>query len=96
MIKNPESKSATISFMHPGYDDKHMPCIVSMDFKIRNDKLNGNAFFTSQDACKKFYADIMCMGEILNIVSKQIKVKVGELNILIAYLHIYENDFKKF
>ncbi len=95
LIKNPESKSATISFMYPGHDDKHMPCIVALDFKIRNGKLNGCAFFRSQDAGKKFYADIMCMGEILKRMSDKINVPVGELSIFIASLHIYEKDFER-
>ena len=94
LIKNPESKSATISFMYPGHDDKHMPCIVALDFKIRNGRLNGSAFFRSQDAGKKFYADIMCMGEILRRLAERINLPVGELNIFIASLHIYENDFE--
>ncbi len=94
LIKNPESKSATISFMYPGHDDKHMPCIVALDFKIRNGRLNGSAFFRSQDAGKKFYADIMCMGEILRRLAERINLLVGELNIFIASLHIYENDFE--
>jgi thymidylate synthase len=95
LINNPETKSAIISFMYPGFDDKHIPCIVALDFKMRNNKLNGSAFFRSQDAGKKFYADIMCMGEIMKRVSEKVKVPVGELNIFIASLHIYEQDFKR-
>lgn len=91
--KNPESKSATICFAHPGNDNKHSPCIITLDFKIRNNKLNANAFFRSQDAGKKFYADIICMGKIMNLVSTEINVPVGELNIFISSLHIYEKDF---
>lgn len=93
--KNPESKSATITFTNPGQDNKHAPCIVSLDLKIRNNKIVGNAFFRSQDAGKKFYADIMCIGEIMNLASKELDIEVGELNIFIASLHIYESDFEK-
>lgn len=32
LIKNPESKSATISFIYLSHDDKHMPCILSSSF----------------------------------------------------------------
>lgn len=95
LIKNPEAKSATISFTYPGHDDKHMPCIIALDFKIRNGKLNGNAFFRSQDAGKKFYADIMCMGEILKRMSDKLNIPVGSLSIFIASLHIYEKDFDR-
>jgi thymidylate synthase len=93
LTKNLNTKSATISFMYPGHDDKHMPCIVAIDFKIRNEKLNGNAFFRSQDVGKKFYADIICMGEIIRRLAETINMPVGKLDVFIASLHIYENDF---
>lgn len=93
--KNPESKSATICFANPEQDIKHSPCIISLDLKIRQNKIVGNAFFRSQDAGKKFYADIICIGEIMSLASKELNIGVGELNIFIASLHIYESDFEK-
>jgi thymidylate synthase len=40
LLKNPESRSTAIFFMYLGHDGKHMPCIVALDFKIRNNKIN--------------------------------------------------------
>ena len=37
----------------------------------------------------------MCIGEIMNLASKELNIEVGELNIFIASLHIYESDFEK-
>ncbi len=94
--KNPESKSATITLMDPKGDSGHMPCIVALDFKIRNGKLMTTAFFRSQDVGKKIYADIICLGEIGSRIAEEVSVQNGELNILIVSLHLYEEDREKF
>lgn len=90
---NLTTKSATISFMYPPDDKKHVPCIVAIDLKIRQKMLIGTAFFRSQDAGKKLYADIICIGEIMNRIAKKINVKTGLLNLHVVSLHIYQEDF---
>lgn len=92
--KNPDSKSATINLMDVEADLKHVPCICTIDFKIRNGRLNATSFFRSQDAGKKLYADIISIGKIMEMIAKEVDVPVGELSILIASLHIYEEDIK--
>lgn len=94
--KNPNSKSATITLMNPLGDSHHMPCIVALDFKIREGKLMTTAFFRSQDAGKKIYADIICLGEIAKKIADRVGVAVGALSILTASLHFYEEDREKF
>ncbi|KKT48979.1 MAG: hypothetical protein UW41_C0014G0023 [Candidatus Collierbacteria bacterium GW2011_GWC2_44_18] len=94
--KNQESKSATITLMDPKGDVGHMPCIVALDFKIRDGKLMTTAFFRSQDVGKKIYADIICLGEISKKIADAVNTKNGELNILIVSLHLYEEDRDKF
>lgn len=94
--KNPDSKSATITLMDPKGDGGHMPCIVALDFKIREGKLMTTAFFRSQDVGKKIYADIICLGEISKNIADAVGTNTGELNILIVSLHLYEEDRDKF
>lgn len=94
--KNPEAKSATIATMKPSEDfSGHMPCIVCIDFKIRNKKLYLTSFFRSQDVGKKVYADILALGEIQKLVSQKLKIKCGSVKIFISSAHIYETEFKK-
>lgn len=93
--KNPEAKSATITLMSPEGDHNHMPCIVALDFKIRDGKLMTTAFFRSQDVGKKIYADIICIGEIGKKIADVVTVPNGDLNILIVSLHFYEEDRAK-
>lgn len=92
--KNPDSKSATIALMDPKGDGHHVPCIVAIDFKIRQNKLMLTAFFRSQDVGKKMYADIISVGEIGKTISEKVGVILGSLNILIVSLHAYEADWE--
>ncbi len=94
--KNPEAKSATISTMKPDQDfDGHLPCVICLDFKIRNNKLHLTSFFRSQDIGKKIYADILALGEIQKIVSQKLGVKCGMAKLFISSAHIYETEFGK-
>lgn len=94
--KNPESKSATISLIDPSTDfDGHMPCIVALDFKIRDSKLYVTGFFRSQDVGKKLYADIIALGTIQKKISELLSIKKGSVKIFISSAHIYEADFEK-
>lgn len=95
LVKNPDSKSATISLMNPIGDRQHMPCITVMDFKIRNGKLMTTTFFRSQDVGKKFYANAICLAKISKQVAERTGVSLGELNMIVASLHAYESDWKK-
>lgn len=89
---NPDSKSATATLTDPPNDKKHTPCIVSLDFKIRDNKLLTSAFFRSQDVGKKMYADIISIGKISQIISNNLKIPAGEINLFIVSLHLYEQD----
>lgn len=95
LLKNPESKSATICLNNPKGDEKHSPCINILDFKLRNNTLILNTFFRSQDICKKMYADAICLTEILNDMAETLKIKNTQLNLYIMSAHIYENDFER-
>ena len=88
-------KPESISMILTGFTIKFKTKCEDYNVKIRNGKIVGNAFFRSQDAGKKFYADIMCIGEIMKLVSNKLGLEVGTLSIFIASLHIYESDFDK-
>jgi thymidylate synthase len=94
LAKNPEAKSATISLTKPEVDFQgHMPCIVALDFKLREGKLLLTGFFRSQDIGKKFYADILALGSIQQKVAIKLGVECGQVKIFICSAHIYEKDF---
>lgn len=94
---NPECKSATISLMDPTTDFAgHMPCIIGLDFKLRNNKLHVTGYFRSQDIGKKVYADFLAISKIQHEVANKLKSAAGDVKILISSAHIYEQDFGKF
>ncbi|GAK59299.1 putative thymidylate synthase [Candidatus Vecturithrix granuli] len=96
LSENRYSKSATFSTMDPINDNAHVPCIVAFDFKIREDSLLTTAYFRSQDAGKKLYADILAIGHIAGIVANRINhVNMGALILYISSLHIYETDMNE-
>lgn len=92
---NPLAKSATIVLMKPGFDAKHVPCITTLDFKIRDRKLVLTSFLRSQDIYKKMYADILCLAKIQKNVADRLHVKIGSLCLDVVSAHIYEEDIKK-
>jgi thymidylate synthase len=92
---DPETRSATISLVKPEDDFKgHMPCITTLDVKIRKDVLHVTGFFRSQDIGKKLYADILALGSIQKMIAEQVGVKSGHVKIFITSAHIYEADFE--
>lgn len=95
LTKNNFTKSATITLMKPGFDDNHVPCLTTLDFKVRNTKLVLFGFFRSQDVYKKMHADILCLARIQKIVADKIGVKIGGIYLSIASAHIYEEDLVK-
>jgi thymidylate synthase len=92
LTEKPTSKSATISLMNPPEDRKHVPCICTLDFKLR-DGLVMTAFFRSQDIGKKFYADMIALKKIMDEVADHLDVDKNQMEIHIASAHIYENDY---
>ncbi len=90
--KNIQTKSATVTLSYPPGDMHHSPCVNIIDFKFRNNRLNATVFMRSQDAGKKTYADIICLGIIQKNLAEELQVELGELTIHIASLHIYETD----
>ena len=90
---NPYSKSATFTLFDPIADEKHVPCIAILDFKIRHKKLFLTVFARSSDATKKLPADLFALTKIQKQVASSLRIKTGVLTMFIASLHVYERDF---
>jgi thymidylate synthase len=94
-LKNkPRTKSATISMiMHD--DEDYIPCVSTLDFKIRDSKLVLTAMCRAIDFGKKVYANLLSLNKIQEMISKEINVPVGELVMYAVSAHIYEEDYDK-
>lgn len=91
--RKPEAKSATLTLLLPG-DHKlgHVPCITSIDFKIRDGQLHVSYFARSQDLFKKNYADNLAIHEIGQMLAADLGVGPGPLSALIVSGHVYAED----
>lgn len=90
----PGSKSATITLMDPTHDFVgHMPCIITLDPKIRDNKLTLTGFFRSQDIGKKFYADMMALAVIQKEIADKVGVEYGSVDLLITSAHVVFTEY---
>lgn len=94
LTRKPTSKSATISFMNPPEDKKHVPCICVLDFKLR-DGLLMTVFFRSEDIGKKFYADMLSLKKIYEKVADRLNAEKNKIVVYICSAHIYETEYNK-
>lgn len=77
-----------------------VPCSISYQFLIRNNRLYCVYYIRSQDFYKHFPVDIWQASEIMNWMVKRLKskyknLKVGSLNYFAGSLHAYNEDLKK-
>ncbi|GLQ49872.1 thymidylate synthase [Dyella flava] len=94
--RKPETKSATMSLLRSGdHLGSHVPCITTIDFKLRNGRLDTHYFARSQDAFNKNYADNLAILAIARHAARELDVGIGSLSGYIASAHIYETDADK-
>jgi thymidylate synthase len=87
-------KSTTISLMECNDVSSHIPCLSTLDFKIRENHLMVSGFFRSQDIGKKMYADACCIYKIAIEMAQKLDCHSVQIFSLIASAHIYESDFE--
>lgn len=94
LTSKPTSKSATITSMYPPGDQDHVPCICTLDFKLR-DGLMMTAFFRSQDIGKKSYADLIALKRIQDEMADDLEAGNNKMRLHIVSAHIYESDYDR-
>jgi thymidylate synthase len=88
----PETKSATISLMPPGLDDLNLPCLITLDAKIRNGMLHLQFFFRSQNVFGRQYANLLALASLHERLALESGYSIGSMKGYIASAHIYEYD----
>ncbi len=94
LLNKPEAKSATAVTMMPGSDVEQVPCLISIDFKIRDSRLITQAFFRSQDVWNKQPLNLLFLKEMASLLADGLKVQIGAVKLYIASAHIYQKDFR--
>ncbi len=87
-----ESKSATIGLLVPGSQSANLPCLTTLDVKIRNDKLEMQFFFRSQNIFGRQYANLLALANLQAELAQKCLVTAGAMRGYIASAHIYAFD----
>jgi len=90
MSENLYTRNAVLLFTP--YGNNKLPCINSIQFLYRKNKLN--MFFTarSQDIYRKFPCDVMCFSLIAKEIAEKLNLKLGYIKANIISAHIYLRD----
>lgn len=90
--KKPETKSATISLISEGDISKNLPCLVSLDAKLRDGGLDLHFFFRSQNIFGRQYANLTALAELQARMAEELACQVGMISGYVSSPHIYEYD----
>jgi thymidylate synthase len=93
LVQKPETKSATICLLTEGISEANLPCLTTLDAKIRNGFLNMQFFFRSQNVLGRQYANLLAIANLQHKLCQEVGVEVGFLSGYIASAHIYEYDW---
>ena len=95
LLAKRETKSATFCLLTPGSEAPNLPCLTVVDAKIRNDKLELQFFFRSQNIFGRQYANLLALVKLQLDIAERCSVEIGSLRGYVASAHIYEYDFEQ-
>ena len=92
LTKNPNTRKAVLTFVP--YGEEKVPCISTVQFLLRDNKIN--IFYTSrsQDIYRKFPCDAMCIASFGEEIAKNLNVELGSIYANIISAHIYLKDIE--
>lgn len=92
-----ESRRAISVTWDPTIDTKNdeVPCMMLVDFKIRDGKLNTTGLWRSHDIYGAWFPNAVGLSNLANYVAGKVGSEVGTLTIHSISAHIYEVNFKE-
>ncbi|MDO5850879.1 MAG: thymidylate synthase [Methanobacteriaceae archaeon] len=72
-----------------------VPCMILVDFKIRDGKLRTSALWRSHDIYGAWFANAVALSHLASFVAKEVGVDVGTIIIHSISAHIYEVNFNE-
>ncbi|MDD3985268.1 MAG: thymidylate synthase [Methanobacterium sp.] len=92
-----ESRRAISIIWDPVVDTKNdeVPCMMLVDFKIRNGKLHTTGLWRSHDIYGAWFPNVVGLSNLAKYVAENVKTEVGTLTIHSISAHIYEVNFKE-
>lgn len=74
---------------------KDVPCTCSMQFLIRDERLNMYTSMRSNDAFIGLSHDIFTFTMLQEIIARKTNVKLGDYNHFVGNLHLYDHDWDR-
>lgn len=90
--KRPETKSAAISLLVPGDQSRHVPCLTTIDVKLRFQRVDLSFFFRSQNVFGRQFANLVALATLQGAIATMLNATAGSLSGYISSAHIYEFD----
>jgi thymidylate synthase len=91
LINDRYSRQAVLTIWTPNPNwSKDIPCTISMQFLIRNDKLHGTVTMRSSDAWLGVPYDFFTFSQLLNSFAGCLGVDVGSLTMNLGSSHLYK------
>jgi len=90
----PDTKSATINLLVPGSTAASLPCLTTIDAKIRGGRLDVQFFFRSQNIFGRQYANLAALAQLQSDLARRLDKVSGILCGYVASAHIYDFDIK--
>ncbi|GHV81400.1 hypothetical protein AGMMS49944_31910 [Spirochaetia bacterium] len=85
------SKKGAVVFVS---SEAHVPCIQSIQFLVRDNKLETSYFARAQDAYIKLYADIIAISHLGQCIADCLDITESSLYASIVSLHIRKKDMQ--
>lgn len=92
-----ESRRAISITWDPRVDTKNseVPCMILVDFKIRDGKLNTTGLWRSHDIYGAWFPNAVGLSNLAQYAAEEVGVEVGTITIHSISAHIYEVNFKE-
>jgi thymidylate synthase len=97
LLKNKPSTKRAVIQIYDAKDlinnkSKDIPCTCTLQFFIRDNKLQMFTHMRSNDAFIGMYHDIFCFTMIQEIVARTLEIELGVYNHFISSLHLYDSN----
>lgn len=87
----PETKSASLCLQLPG--DDYIPCLIALDFKLRDERLDMSAIYRSQNVFASQPGNLIALRRLQRSVAAELETVAGRIALHAMSAHIYEVDW---
>lgn len=96
LTKDPDTRQAVISIHEPrdlSASSHDIPCTCTMQFLLRDGKLNCIVYMRSNDLYLGLPYDVFSFTMIQEVLAKRLNVKLGSYRHMVGSLHVYKQNY---